>query len=329
MGKEKEHNGEEEYSEDMELVAVPPRELKKEEAPLGILDLVNIQEMDMVEFDKIAKDLIEKVKKFTRYALAITNERDWTDHGGEPYLAASGAEKIRKLFGINIKIDPNKVYKEMREDNQGKFYIYTVHGFAWKGAVGMSAVGTCSSRDKFFAYANRKLKPIEDISETNIMKKAISNFEGNAIKRYLGLRNLSWKELEDAGLDRSKIKEVKFRGQKTRDEGEGKKDPTPEKRAMITTVEDLLDKVGIPKKAKDGMRRLIPNMDDKGLGFMIKKLNKFANLNKAVINKLYELPKQFRDNLLKDNDFMAEEKDAQIKDISTLKDSLPKSAWDK
>ena len=319
---------EEVFQEEIETISVPA-ELKKEEAPLGILDLVNIQEMDMLEFDRVAKDLIEKVKKFTKYALRITNERDWTDHGGEPYLAASGAEKIRKLFGINIKIDPNRVYKEMREDSKGKFYIYTVHGFAWKGAVGMSAVGTCSSRDKFFAYANRKLKPIEDISETNIMKKAISNFEGNAIKRYLGLRNLSWKELEDAGLVRSKIKVVTFKGQKTKDEDGGKKDLTPEKRATITTIEDLLDKIEIPKKAKDGMRRLIPSMDEKGLGFMIKKLNKFNRLDKTVIDKLYELPKQFRDNLLKDDEFMAEDKDTQINDISTLKNSLPKSAWDK
>lgn len=329
MAKDKKDIPEEEHNEDMELVAVPPGELKKEEAPLGILDLVNIQEMDMVEFDRIAKDLIEKVKKFTKYALAITNERDWTDHGGEPYLAASGAEKIRKLFGINIRIDPNRIYKEMREDSKGVFYIYTVHGFAWKGAVGMSAIGTCSSRDKFFAYSYGKVKAIEDISETNIKKKAISNFEGNAIKRYLGLRNLSWDELKEAGLVRSKIKEVKFKGQKPRDEGEGKKDPTPEKRAMITTIEDLLDKIEIPKRAKDGMRRLLPNMDEKGLGFMVKKLKKFNRLDKIVIDKLYELPKQNRDNFLKDDNFMAADMDLQVRNITTLKGSLPKSAWDK
>lgn len=313
-------------TDETDLVTVPA-ELQREEAPAGLLDLINIKELDITEFEKVATDLIEKVKRFNNYALRVTNERDWVDQGGQPFLRASGAEKIRKLFGINVKIDPERIFKETREDKIGKFYIYTVHGFAWKGSVGMSAIGTCSSRDKFFGYANRKWKPLEEVSETNIKKKAISNFEGNAIKRYLGLRNISWKEVEAAGLNRKEMVKVTYRGQKDEDEGDSSEEKT-KKEKKIAAIKAIIDKTTIPKRAKDGMKNLLPTLNEKGLDATMRKANKYLKMDKETIDKLYKLPKKFRDTLLKNEDFMNENKEARLKDIKITFDALPKESFE-
>jgi hypothetical protein len=65
-----------------------------------------------------------------------------------------------------------------------------------RGAESIEAIGTCSSRDKFFG----KGKQIQDVDIANIKKKAYTNFYGNAVRKLLGLNNMTWEQLAMFGI---------------------------------------------------------------------------------------------------------------------------------
>lgn len=166
----------------------------------------------------IAQKRLATVNKIIMTALQFTNERDWVDQQGKPYLVHSGAERIARLFGISLQnIQTEKVWAE---DTQGRFYIYKTTGRAQLPGRydSIEALGTCSQRDKFFAWSQGKLKDTVDIDETNIMKASYSNFVVNAITHLLGLRNVTWEELKQAHITQDKVAKVEYKesGQKMR-----------------------------------------------------------------------------------------------------------------
>jgi hypothetical protein len=155
-----------------------------------------------------AERRIANIEKIIGLALRITNEHDWVDQQGKPYLTASGAEKIARLFGVcwsNIKTE-----KILTEDEKGKFYFYQTSGIFSLRNDKVEAVGTCSSKDQFFAKRGGQLLPLSDVDETNIMKASYSNCTVNGITRLLGLRNLTWEQVESSGLKRGKVAAVAY-----------------------------------------------------------------------------------------------------------------------
>lgn len=155
-----------------------------------------------------AQRRIEKIDQIKTLALKSTNNYDWVDQDGKPYLLASGSEKIARLFGISWKI--LKREKIMTEDEKEKFYIYEYTGeFSMKNDK-LEAIGTCSQRDKFFAKVKGNLKPLSEIDETNIMKAAYSNMVSNGITRLLGIRNLTWDQLKQSGIDDKNITKISY-----------------------------------------------------------------------------------------------------------------------
>lgn len=157
-----------------------------------------------------AERRIAQLEKIKTLALKATNENDWVDQQGKPYLAASGAEKIARLFGVSWTIEKNE--KVISSDEKGQFYFYQATGLfklpSDKDSI--EAVGTCSSKDQFFAKAKGELKPISEIDETNIMKAAYSNCVANGITRILGIRNLTWEQVKQGGIDQSKTAKVNY-----------------------------------------------------------------------------------------------------------------------
>src|SRR3990167_775853 len=161
-----------------------------------------------------AEKRIANVQKIISLALKITNEHDWIDQNGNPYLMASGAEKVARLFGVCWRdIDSKKV---LTEDEKGKYYFYQTSGvFSLKGDS-ILAIGTCSSKDQFFAKRKNKetgeteLKPLSEVDETNIMKASYSNMVQNGVCRLLGLRNLTWEQVKACGLSQEKVSAVKY-----------------------------------------------------------------------------------------------------------------------
>ena len=162
---------------------------------------------------QVAERRLVNIKRIKEYALSLTNQQDWISIADKPYLCASGAEKIARPFGVKISISgpPEKI---KGTDAKGEYYIWIYRGTAsLSGFDSMDIQGICSSRDKFFAVENDVLKPISEVDEPNIMKKAYNNLVMNGITRILGLRNLTWEEVK-AGADQNKVSSVKFHSKK-------------------------------------------------------------------------------------------------------------------
>lgn len=147
-------------------------------------------------------------------ALGATDQADWVDIDGKPWLQASGAEKVKNLFPIGWQLEEPK--KEFYEDGH---YYFAVKGTFWLQLRGDQRIsieweGSRNSRDPFFTTfyewdpdSNKKVKKLrkpDEVSATNVRKSAISNCIGGGVCRLLGLRNLSWEELGRFGISSSK-----------------------------------------------------------------------------------------------------------------------------
>ena len=75
-----------------------------------------------------AEKRIDAINKIKQIALKVTNAKDWVDQGGRPYLQASGAEKIARLFGISWRIDEPQVVVE-----ESGHFEYTYKGYFTMG----------------------------------------------------------------------------------------------------------------------------------------------------------------------------------------------------
>jgi len=187
--------------ESLEPVAEAIRPQLDLRAPeLGALDQIISQ----------AEQGVELVKRLIKVAIKMTNEDDWVNQDGRPYLTHSGAEKIARRFGVSW--ENVRWWKDWSEDPKGKFYIYTFTGrFFLKTGDSIEAVGTCSQRDKFFSMAHGEPRPLSEIDETNIKKAAYANLVVNGITHLLGLRSLTWDQLKEAGLNIEKIARVEYK----------------------------------------------------------------------------------------------------------------------
>jgi len=171
-----------------------------------------------------AEKQVKILEKILAIAVQRTNQYDWLDQNGKPYLTSSGAEKLMPLFGVSLfETNSEKTYSK---DEKGDYYIYKYKGtFSWKGGS-IEALGACSSRDKFFAWDSKAqtFKSLPEVDETNIMKAAYSNMMVNGITRLLGIRNLTWEQLEKYGIRKSQVSKVDYRnGGHTVTEDEKKK----------------------------------------------------------------------------------------------------------
>lgn len=170
-------------------------------------EIVNIESLEPLGGEVMPiKDALEIIEtrqilfdKMLNVAIRSTGAGDWVDEGGKPYLQGTGAEKAARRFGIRIY--DVEVEKEVHEDDGGKYYVYTVMGKAsFSARDTIEAMGTCSSRDKFFGKKGGEYKPLQDVDLPNIKKKAYTNFTVNAVTRLLGLRGLTWEELAKFGI---------------------------------------------------------------------------------------------------------------------------------
>lgn len=153
-----------------------------------------------------AEKRVEAVNKIKILALKVTNERDWTDQGGNPYLQVSGAEKVARLFGISWRLD-----EPTREDHSDGHFSYTFKGYFSMGTAEIEVVGTRSSQDPFFGGGRNNPKPPSEIDRNDVKKGAMTNCLGNGISRLLGIRNMTWEEIKAGGVDRAKVGKVDFK----------------------------------------------------------------------------------------------------------------------
>ena len=160
---------------------------------------------------KTAQETMELVKQIKLLAIKQTNKHDWVDMQGKPYLQSSGAEKIARLFGISWKIIEHK--REDKQDDKGAYYIYVYKGEFTMGGKTIEVIGTCSQRDRFFGKDKNSetgFKAASDVDITNVMKKANTNMINRGITTLLGIRNLTWEEVKQGGVDSSQTTKVTY-----------------------------------------------------------------------------------------------------------------------
>lgn len=210
-----------------------------------ITDIPAIADDSLIAVAEQAEKRINAVKKIKMMALKVTNSNDWVDQNGRPYLQTSGAEKIARLFGISWRIEA----PEYEPEDNGHF-TYTVRGHFSFAGVTIEAIGSRSSKDGFFKRYGKDEKgervelPVSEIDKADVKKAAYTNCIGNGITRLLGIRNLSWDELQAVGITPS-----------ARIEYGGKAGENNELRAKIGTM--IMDMAGGDKeKAQDILEAL-------------------------------------------------------------------------
>lgn len=226
-----------------------------------------------------AEKRIAAVKKIKETALKITNRSDWTDQGGKPYLQVSGSEKVGRLFGVSWRID------EPTKDDLGEgHYSYTYKGEFSIGGAKIQVIGTRSSKDPFFSVRNEWVEgddgkrtknkthlPASEVDAGNVKKGALTNCLGNGITRLLGIRNMTWEEIESVtGFGRDDVSKVQYGDKKGKDNksqgggGKGKASPAQVKKLCAMLNKDKIDFNDFKKANK------VESFDDIPVGRMSK-----------------------------------------------------------
>ena len=174
----------------------------------------------------------ETMGKIRVACLKTTNKRDWVDLGGEPYLTATGADKVANLFGVCLKHEtPVKEFKESitAEGTSFPYYTYTTKVIGeflnpmTKQLVIRDDEGSCSSKDPLYAVRSKWGKdengkpvketwflPMSEVDEANIRKKSITNADNRVLKKMLGLAGLSWDDLKEFGINKEGVAGVSY-----------------------------------------------------------------------------------------------------------------------
>jgi len=175
-----------------------------------------IADNTLIAIAEQAEKRVEAMQKIKRMALKLTNPHDWVDENGKPYLQASGAEKVARLFGISWRMS-----EPIRENIEGGHFTYTYHGEFSLAGASIEAIGTRSSKDGFFKKyewkgdgekRTRVELPVSEIDPGDVKKSAYTNLLGNGITRLLGIRNLTYEDLKEyAGISKEQISSVEYR----------------------------------------------------------------------------------------------------------------------
>lgn len=200
-----------------------------------ITELVPIEDIDSAALITLGNEVekrVEAMNKIKRAALTLTNPKDWCDQSGTPYLMVSGAEKIARMFGVGWKI-----LEPIKEKLEGGHFSFTYTGTFTLAGNSITAVGTRSSQDPFFkryAYPDgvKTELPVSAIDCGDVKKAAYTNCIGNGITRIIGLRNLSYDDLQAfAGFGKEQVAKVEYKkgGQTSKPDQAQKADEASEK----------------------------------------------------------------------------------------------------
>ena len=192
---------------------------------------------NLVQMADMAEKRVQAIKRIKSAALSVTSKHDWVDQNGKPYLQVSGSEKIARLFGISWTIDEPILTVE--EDGH--------YGYTYKGAFTIGStppidfIGSRSSKDGFFSRSHGEDVPVSEINRNDIKKSAYTNLLGNGITRLLGLRNLTWEEVEAAlGIKRENVGKVDY----------GKKVMSKEGKDLRDEIEKMLTEMANKSKVE-------------------------------------------------------------------------------
>lgn len=161
---------------------------------------------NLIQMAELAEKRVDAINRIKRAALKVTNPRDWTNQNGNPYLQVSGAEKVARLFGISWRIDEPQI--TFSDDGH---FSYTYKGYFNLGTGSIEFEGSRGSKDGFFSHGDKL--PASEIDKNDVKKAALTNTIGNGVTRILGIRNLSWEDLQEAGINMDNIPKIEYKKQ--------------------------------------------------------------------------------------------------------------------
>lgn len=161
-----------------------------------------------------ANALIEFQNRATTLILKRTKNEDWFLIDGKPYPLESAVKKALQTIGAditNIRIAEELVI----ETNEGKDFpvkYFTVYGdMSFNGRI-VQAIGTSSTKDKFFAERKKKIKdlsgkeenvkyllPLDEVDVSSVKKKAVTNLYYRGLSLIMKL-NPTLEELKAIGI---------------------------------------------------------------------------------------------------------------------------------
>jgi hypothetical protein len=236
----------------------------------GLMELPMNGDFNAQKAIEQANKRVDFFKQIKTVSLKMTNDIDWVNESGKPYLQASGAEKLKPIWGIyvkNVLIRPIPV--------EGKPYpMYECKGVVGSKVTGEESefIGGRNANDKFFTGKDGT----NEVDLMDIMKAAYANFEARAVKQLLGMGNLTWDDLKQGGIDKSNTQTVTYTkgsqgGQVQGDEKTEKKREEIRNMTLdmangdVEVAKNLLiefsswtDKDGKPVKGKDNVKYLTP-----------------------------------------------------------------------
>lgn len=186
-----------------------------------VMELPAVPIDDLVQIAQAAQQRIEAIKLIKTVALGVTNARDWVDQQGRPYLQASGCEKVARTFGISWQI----LGEPEIEHLPGGHIQVTYKARFSLGKASIEAIGVRASNEPFFSTRWKKngekvTLPASEITLGDVKKAAYTNCLANGISRLLGIRNLTWEDLEKfAGIKREEVSRIEYRKRKPEPEG--------------------------------------------------------------------------------------------------------------
>lgn len=224
----------------------------------------------LISLAEQAERRIDAMTKIKKVSLKLTNKHDWTDQGGKPYLQVSGAEKIARMFGISWKIS-----EPVLENQEGGHFGFTYKGFFSLAGASIEVIGTRSSKDGFFKKYDWSEKdgngnsiktelPPSEIDRGDVKKAAYTNCIGSGITRILGLRNMTYEDLEEfAGITKDMIAAVGYKKK-----GAAKDDIKSEGALTVTIgITDIRKQTGTNAKTKKPWTKfVIKGSDEKEYG---------------------------------------------------------------
>jgi hypothetical protein len=228
-----------------------------------------IADDDIMSIAQMAEQRVAAIIKIKQVALSATNAADWTDQQDRPYLQASGSEKIANLFDISWGFaTPEPIYEEDKDGH----YTYTFRGWFKMGTRTIEIEGSRSSRDPFFVQYNYSTKPRTEVpvqertNKRDVRMAALTNFLGNGITRILGIRNLSWEDLEKfAKVKKADVRAIQYKkaGGKppitepgTKADGNGDKPQLDSKQMQLEIKRMLEEQHGSEAAAADKLQEL-------------------------------------------------------------------------
>lgn len=233
----------------------------------GCTDVVAtpITDDTLISLAEQAEKRIDAMTKIKRVSLKLTNRHDWTDQGGKPYLQVSGAEKIARMFGISWRISGPEF-----EPQDGGHFAFTYKGYFSLAGASIEVIGTRSSKDGFFKKYDWTQKdtegnniktelPASEIDKGDVKKAAYTNCIGNGITRILGLRNMTYEDLQEfAGITKDEIGKVDYKKKGKQEEG------IKSEGALTATVEiaDIRKQTGTNKTTKKPWTKFVVKASD-------------------------------------------------------------------